>query len=306
MTIDCMVYISSVANPKKHPRKIACLESFAQGVQHTGHGVKLEHSYKYTPSRLAVILGWATTNTGGANISLRRQIIQQQKSLGFHTMCVDASCFKYVDDNSTYLRYSLGGPFYDRSEYANNNSNNAKWIEISQRLGVSMEPDKNNIDGHILICMQRDGGFAMKTLNPLVWLDNKMQEIRRISDRPIHVRPHPSAYNLIDFKKFSETRGVQIIDPRQSKLTDNIVGSHSVVLFNSSASVAATCHGVPVFADDSSCVAWPVANKNIVDIKSPVQFERKQWMYDLATAHWSDDDGRTGRIWQKFLPYLSK
>jgi hypothetical protein len=76
------------------------------------------------------------------------------------------------------------------------------------------------------------------------------------------------------------------------------------VFFNSSASVAAACEGVPVFADDSSCVAWSVANKDISKIESPETFAREQWIYDLAAAHWSDADARAGRIYQKFLPYL--
>jgi hypothetical protein len=87
-------------------------------------------------------------------------------------------------------------------------------------------------------------------------------------------------------------------------LIDNLQGAHSAVFFNSSASVAAACEGVPVFADDSSCVAWAVANKDINKIESPEIFAREQWMYDLAAAHWSDADARAGRVYQKFLTYL--
>jgi len=56
MTIDAVVYISSVANPRKHSRKIECLESFADGVKNSGGNVVVEWDYKYTPSRLAVML----------------------------------------------------------------------------------------------------------------------------------------------------------------------------------------------------------------------------------------------------------
>jgi hypothetical protein len=77
------------------------------------------------------------------------------------------------------------------------------------------------------------------------------------------------------------------------------------VFFNSSASVAAVCAGIPVFVDDSSCVSWAVANHDISKIESPAEFERQQWINDLATAHWSDEDARQGRIYQKFLPYLT-
>lgn len=302
--VDVVVYVSSVANPKKHTRKIQCLESFAEGVRYSGYSVVVDWDCRYQPSKLAVMLGWATTNTGGKNIALRKQVIAEQQRRGHKTMCIDASCWKYLDNNGSYLRYSLGGPFYDRAEYANKNSDDTKWNEISNTLGVQLKPHKLEETGPILICMQRDGGFAMKTLNPLEWLKNKISEIRRYTQRAIIVRPHPGLYNMQDFAQFGKMPGVSVIDPLSSRLQDNLNTAHSVVLFNSSAAVAAICEGIPVFADDSSCVAWDVANKNIADIELPKQFERTQWIYDLAAAHWSDDDGRSGRIFQKFLPYL--
>jgi hypothetical protein len=216
--VDVVVYVSSVANFQKHTRKTQCLESFAAGVSKLGHSVVLETAHRYTPSRLAVMLGWATTNTGGPNIVLRKEIIAQQRRHGFHTMCIDASCWKYLDNASSYLRYSLDGPFYDRAEYANRNSDSSKWQEISQALGISLAPPQTNPGGHILICMQRDGGFAMKALDPVVWLTQKIAEIRRHTDRTIMVRPHPGAYKPTDFLQFRTRHyqthlGVHVFDP---------------------------------------------------------------------------------------------
>jgi hypothetical protein len=301
---DCVVYISSVANVKKHNRKSQCLESFATGVANSGARVRVERDYIYTPSKLAVMLGWATTNTGGQNITLRKQIIAEQQRRGFQTMCIDASCWKYVDDNSRYLRYSLNGPFYDRAEYANHNSDSSKWSEIKQALHIELQPPQTNAQGHILICMQRDGGFAMKTLNPLEWLAQKIQHIRQYSTRPIIIRPHPGDYRAVEFAQYRNRQDVSVVDPERTRLTDNLIGAHAAVFFNSSASVAAVCAGIPVFVDDVSCVAWKVANQDIAQIESPMVFEREQWLYDLAAAHWSDADAQAGRIWQKFLPYL--
>lgn len=305
---DVVVYISSVANPKKHSRKIDCLESFAQGVRASGDSVVVEWEHRYTPSRLAVILGWATTNTGGPNIVLRKQVIAEQRKFGHQTMCIDASCWKYLDNHGSYLRYSLNGPFYDHAEYANRNSNNSKWLEISGTLGVQLKPAQVNATGHILIGMQRDGGFAMKTLDPMTWLQQKIQQIRSVTNRAIWIRPHPGQYDMKDFHHWTEKKqtkyNVTIIEPTHSRLIDNLHGAHSAVFFNSSASVAAVCEGVPVFVDDASCVAWAVANKDISKIETPETFAREQWMYDLAAAHWSDADARAGRIYQKFLPYI--
>lgn len=296
-----MVYISSVANARKHSRKIQCLESFAEGVRATGRTVTVDWDYRYQPAPLAVMLGWATTNTGGNNITLRKQVIAEQLRRGFKTMCIDASCWKYLDDHGTYLRYSLGGPFYDRAEYANHNSSPDRWNKISQDLKVSLKPYKQNTAGYVLVCMQRDGGFAMKTLDPIQWLREKIAQIRSVSQRPIVVRPHPGQYNMADFAEF---RNVQVNDPAHTTLLADLQNAHCAVFFNSSASVAAVCEGVPIFVDDVSCVAWSVANKNLADIERPQVFSREQWMYDLAAAHWSDEDGRQGRIYQKFLPYI--
>ena len=303
--LDCVVYVSSVANVKKHSRKAQCLESFATGVAASGARVRVERDYVYTPGRLAVMLGWATTNTGGQNITLRKQIIAEQRRRGLNTMCIDASCWKYTDEGSRYLRYSLGGPFYDRAEYANHMSNSGKWQEISHALNLTLEPPQVNPDGHIVICMQRDGGFAMKTLNPLEWLDQKIHEVRQHSQRHIIVRPHPGDYRPNDFSRYRQQPGLTIVNPTTTHLLENLTGAHAAVFFNSSASVAAVCAGIPVFADDSSCVAWKVANQDISQIESPATFEREQWLYDLAAAHWSDADAQAGRIWQKFLPYLT-
>jgi len=305
--IDVVVYVSSVANAHKFPRKTACLENFAQGAKATGANTMVEYDYRYTPSRLAVMLGWATTNTGGHNITLRKKIIAEQNRHGFKTMCIDASCFKYLDDTGTYLRYSLGGPFYDRAEYANKNSTPDKWNEIQQQLGIAMKPDRNK-DGYVLVCMQRDGGFAMKTLSPAAWLENKITEIRKYTGRPIVVRPHPGKFDMKDFAKFQASPyakwGVTVIHPEQSKLIDDLRPAHSAVFFNSSASVAAALEGVPVFVDDPSAVTWSVAHHSVSEIETPRIFDRSQWIRDLAAAHWSDADGSTGQIYQKFKPFL--
>ena len=306
--VDVVVYASSVANAHKHERKVACLENFAQGVRALGHSVVVDWDYKYQPAKLAVMLGWATTNTGGKNIALRKQVIAEQRKHRFHTMCIDASCFKYLDDTGTYLRYSLGGPFYDRAEYANRNSSSVKWQEIQQRLGIVMKPAQF-CDGYILIGMQRDGGFSMKTLSPLAWLVDKIQEIRKYTTREIVIRPHPGKFNMADFAKFQSKeyvrQHVRVINPEQSTLLENLQSAHAAVFFNSSASVAAVLEGVPVWVDDASAVTWTVAHHDMSTIESPQQFFTGQWIHDLATAHWSDDDGRAGRIWQKFLPYLN-
>jgi hypothetical protein len=109
---------------------------------------------------------------------------------------------------------------------------------------------------------------------------------------------------MANFESYNRMPGITVSDPLASGLVDDLQGAHSAVFFNSSASVAAVCEGIPVFADDASCVAWSVANHDIAHIETPAVFDQQQWIYDLAAAHWSDQDARQGLIYQKFLPYL--
>jgi hypothetical protein len=118
------------------------------------------------------------------------------------------------------------------------------------------------------------------------------------------IRPHPGAYNLNEFKWVLQHPAVSVVDPLRTSLLKNLKSAYTAVYFNSSASVAAACEGLPIFVDDESCVGWDVANKSIANIENPTQFDRRQWIYDLAAAHWTDDDGRSGRIYRKFKPFL--
>ena len=299
---DVVVYLSSVLNISKHPKKFSCLSAFAEGVRRTGHTVHIETQYRYTPSRLAVILGWVTQDKNTPNILLRQQIVQEQANRGNHTMCIDANCWKYIDTENQFLRYSLGGPFYDQANYANKNSDSYKWSKISSTLNLDLKPWRHK-GNHILVCMQRDGGFSMKNLDPIRWLESKLIELRKYTSRTIVIRPHPGKPQ--DFSRFIDpTRGITVIDSKAIPLVSSLHKSWAAVFFNSSSAVAAICEGIPIFIDDKSCVAWDVANKNLADIENPQMFERDQWIWDLAAAHWTDEEAEAGDIYRKFIPYL--
>ena len=55
-------------------------------------------------------------------------------------MPIDASCFKFADNNSHFLRYSLDGVFYNTNNYANQHSDISHWNQISRTLGLNMLP----------------------------------------------------------------------------------------------------------------------------------------------------------------------
>ena len=75
---DVIVYLSSIL--KQTPsRKLEVLLAFANGAKQAGATVHIETKYVYTPSKLAVILGWPSPEQTSPNIKLRAEIVTKQQ-----------------------------------------------------------------------------------------------------------------------------------------------------------------------------------------------------------------------------------
>ena len=297
---DVVVYASSLPRVADRSRKTEVLEAFVAGAQAQGARVLLQRECQVVPARLAVILGWVGTKIRGAHIQLRRDVIDHQRVSKNLIMPIDGSCFKFVDDHSQFLRYSLDGVFYNRDRYANANSTADKWSQIQQVLGLQLEPWRQQGD-HVLVCLQRDGGWSMKGTDMTAWTVNTVRRLRELTSRPIVIRAHPK--HRIDLSVLSDLTGV-----RQSlhgtALTQDLAGAWAAVFYNSSASVAAVLAGIPVFATDDDCVAWRMANPDLAQIEDPKMPAREQWLYDLSAAHWTDAESRSGAIYRHFLDLI--
>lgn len=300
---DVAVYFSS-AN-LNDPRKNSSLESFSEGAKKLGLLVgDVYNQRQLVKSRLAIILGWHSPYSKKSILNdTRKNIIDFQKNTGGKIMPIDAGCWKYCDSKNEYLRYSLDGVFYDQSNYANKNSTPDRYNIIKTKLNIDLLPWKKEGE-HILLLMQRDAGWSMKGLKPLNWVAQKVEEIRKHSNRKIVVRPHPVGTKSDELASLKTMRGVEVTDYTNTSIRDDLKNCYAAVVFNSSSGVAAIMEGVPLFVDDKSSVCYSVSNTDINLINTPIYPEREQWLYDLAACHWSDDDARNGLIYKKFEQFL--
>jgi hypothetical protein len=297
---DVVVYLSSLPRIADRNRKVEVLQAFAQGAQAQGAKVLVQKELQVVDCRLAVILGWVGTTIRGPHIQLRQNVIDHQRRTRHHVMPIDASCFKFVDTDSYFLRYSLDGVFYNTNNYANYNSDHSKWQQIQQKFNLSLSPWRTQ-GTHVLVCLQRDGGWSMKGTDMTAWTRQTVQRLRSITNKPIVIRPHPK--HKINLSDLTSLPGVSE-SVNGSTLQQDLANAWAAVFCNSSSSVAAVLAGIPVFADDDDCVAWAVANKDLAQIESPVMPDRTQWLNDLSSAHWTDDESRCGAIYQRFVEYL--
>ena len=264
---DVVVYMSSLPRIADRNRKTQVLQAFARGSKSVGAKTLMQQSRHAVPCRLGVILGWVGTTIAGPHIQLRKDVIAAQARDGNHIMAIDGSCFKFADPTSRWLRYSLGGVFYNQNNYANQNSNEDKWLAIRKDLDIEIRPWRKTGE-HILVCLQRDGGWNMKGVNMQQWARNVVIGLRSFTDRPILVRPHPKT--TFDASGITQIANVTVSN-QNSSLQDNICNAWCSVFFNSSSSVASILAGVPVINFDSDSVTWDVSSHNLSDINAPAK-----------------------------------
>lgn len=155
------------------------------------------------------------------------------------------------------------------------------------KLNVNFESYRKNRNSSILIATQHDKSLQWEgQLTPNQWVSDIVFQIRRYSDRPVVIRPHPRCRFSINLQNVT----VQLPKPVPGTYDDFDIdyNFHCVINHNSGPAVQAAIKGVPVICDSSS-LAYPVSDKleNIENISLP---DRDQWFLELCHTEWTLDE----------------
>jgi hypothetical protein len=239
---------------------------------------------------------------------LRQDVINQQRALNKKVLCIDSSLFLYKDTKNPkhYLRYSFNGVFPNTGEYCDQTPDAHKWNQLSVDLNCQLQDYKTN-GSHILLCLQRQGGWSMGGKNILDWAKDTIIKIRQHSDRPILLRPHPGDKTIIDYGNFVNSfLNVTLSDATQSLMND-LENCWAVVNHNSSPTVGAAIEGYPIFVTDpehSQCI--DIANTELSQIETPNRPDRQAWVERLAMSHWNFTDLESGACWRHMRHFVGQ
>jgi hypothetical protein len=169
----------------------------------------------------------------------------------------------------------------------------------ADRLNLKLQPWRNG--SNIVIAMQRQDSEQWHGLPPVnQWLESTVAEIRKHSDRPIVIRPHPrSGCNipsgcLIDRPQFNAGSYDDFDFDRV------LESAHCVVNWNSGPGSQAVIAGVPAFVGPSS-LASPIANWDLSQIENPSRSERSVWLEQLAHTEWTVEEIRSGLPFKRLV-----
>ena len=298
------IYYAGIPAKNTNPEKREVLSSFHKGCP---QGISKEiETRTWEPADLAVMQGWVHANSGTTpHLMFRRDIIQRQKQYGGHTLAIDSNLFLYADHGNTrkYLRFSLDDVFPTTGNYFTDNVDPKRWQKISNDLGIYLKPWQQK-GKHILICLQRNGGWSMGGFDVMDWCNKTINEIKKHTDRPIVVRAHPGDGKAKQYLKLNHP-GVKI--SKNAHILEDFRKAHAVVTYNSSPGVAAAIEGIPVFVTDHTpqkSQAFDVCNTDLKLLENPNLPDRQKWIEKISMSHYNFQDLKMGIAWDIIKEYI--
>ncbi len=302
-----VAYYAGIPPGNKNPEKPAILDNFIKGVQAAGDTAVAHRAMTVLPCDVALIQGFVHEHGKQApHLQLRKNAVDLQKQNGKRSLIVDSNLFLYADpgNTKTYLRYSFDGVFPTTGFYFDRDIDPNRWLKIKTDLGIDLKPYRSSGD-HILICLQRNGGWSMRGLDVQIWLDSTIHQLRKYTKRQIIVRKHPGD------KKISETLRINhknvFLSDSSRRLTDDLKNAWATIVYNSSPSVASLIEGVPAFLTDpypEHSQTFGIANTDLSMIENPILHDRQQWIERLSMCHWTFEELRSGEAWKFFRKYI--
>jgi hypothetical protein len=306
---------TSAESYKAATDKANTLRYFIQGVNAAGDEGVIVDDFDYQPSDVAMILGWVHEHGKTApHLQLRQQILDGQRACNGRTVIADSNLFLYKNTANPgyWLRYSFDGVFPNTGEYCDADPDPSRWIAIQQHLNVQLRPWRTHGD-HVLLCLQRDGGWSMGGFDVVDWAMKTVMTLRRYTTRPIRIRAHPGDKRA---KKYCDRliklcNGRRIVDVELSSpgvsLEQDLKNCWAVVNHNSSPGVAAAIEGIPVFVTDperSQC--REIAETRLDKIETPYMPDRQAWIQRISQVHWSHEEITNGTAWAHMRKFVKK
>ena len=304
MTV-AVAYYGGIPPHNNNLEKPMILDNFLTGVRNSGDTAIAQTAMQVVPNAdVALIQGFVHEHGKTApHLVLRRNAVEQQINNGKKALIVDSNLFLAYDSGNVnrYLRYSFNGVFPTTGFYFDTDVDPNRWTKISSKLGIQMKPWRTS-GNHILVCLQRNGGWSMRGYNSVQWANDTVATLRQITDRPIIVRGHPGDKKTRYFPQHKDV----FLSSNPSILQD-LQGAWATVLYNSSPSVVSAIEGVPVFLTDPQpehSQSHEVSNTKIKRINDPKLFDREDWVQKLAMCHWNFEELASGEAWRHFRRYL--
>lgn len=300
-------YLSGIPPKNSNPQKPAILYNFTRGVQVLGDQGIVHEGFDVLDCDVAVLQGFVHERSKNMpHLNLRSNVLKRQQQTGGRTVIVDSNLFLYANSKNPhdYLRYSFDGVFPKTGFYFDAKVDPDRWKKVSADHHITLKDYRTNGD-HILLCLQRNGGWSMHGQDVMDFCHETIHKIKQFSNRPIVVRGHPGDKKTREYLKLDYPNVT--ISPQGKKFTDDLKNAWATVVYNSSPGVGSLVEGVPVFMMDKDpgfSQYSEVANTTLKRLENPKLFDRQPWIEKICMSHWKFSELISGEAWHHMKQFV--
>lgn len=265
---------------------------FAEGVSDVCNVVQWtslpDDHKKYVP----VIYGSVKKNRSAAHHKIKSQVFDHGRPF---VMLETPLVHRRADTiDHGWLRVGINGFLWDDAEWG------FEHMDLSRNIVEPIEWRKNG--AHILILMQNPGDASLRGADIFEWTENTVTELRKHTDRPIRIRPHPlpNKQNRLEQLK-QKLKDVTFVEnklpDKLRPLKEDFKNCWCVVTYSSGSSVDAVMAGIPNIACDPGNMAWSISSKKLSMIEQPYTGDTKLWEQQISHCQFSVEELRNGTCW---------
>jgi hypothetical protein len=225
-----------------------------------------------------------------------------------------------VSESNPFRKYAgysrFGWTSYKWTDANCNNSNvgDERWNQYQSATNITIK-DWHSPGNNIIIMGQKENDSSLISLYEKYdtfwdWVIEVVLTVRKYSDKPIKIRPHPK--NIIrSVRGIKETisrlniKNVELAEHTPEggnqggeSLDKELSNAHCVITYNSLSGVESVCEGIPTFALDNGSMVWPVAHTDLSQIeKLNYNMPMQEWKNKIAYTMWNKEEVSSGACW---------
>ena len=192
------------------------------------------------------------------------------------------------------------------ADFANQEYDSERW----KKFNIALAPWKQT-GSNIIICGQHHHSHQWRNNPPMAnWFKNQINEIRKHTDKPIIIRPHPrNTIGRLNIKEWTDVKiGMPVRDFKTYDDTDFqtlLKSAWTVINYSSNPAMQAVFAGIPVFVSEAS-LSYDVGNSTLVNINNPNMPDRQSWANKLAYTEWWTEEIEQGIPWKRIKKRLQE
>lgn len=293
----CIFY--NTARPQSHKR--VALHDFAKSFKQTPIYFVETLNNSTVSKDTNIIAVWAYFKKGKSE-SKKFYSLNREKYIWFF---IDSDPFISYNTPDLYTNYYFRLPinsiYFNESKplISDNIIAKERWTKIQNAKHITIKPYKPSTpESHILILLQNSDGFGIGKFNMNDWLNKTIEDIRKITQRKIVIRPKPK--NPVKYNPTFPNVSMS----KNTSLFDDLNGAHAVISINTTAAAVAITEGISSFCDNPQSLVYSVSNHNISDIENPSEFDRTEFLNMCGQYCWSYKELTDGTIANLLLQSL--